>query len=304
MKVSELCSVIKKQINYPIYELISEVPDLARISVNIDAVMHYCTEINRECGQYDRIILGDNVVLADRNAMIQTDKVNDIIRFAKCGYKHFIFEITSEISLDQALELSQDIIYRLPLFEQCVDMDVVIRKLAGKKIMITRLAQLEFLKKSLFQSVSADYSVNCWNEPALLFLKNAGVTSVAIHPEMALSFAIRLMEKCNIKPIVMIVGRIPIGYTRACFRELGICNQKHKNFIKLTNINKGYDIEVHCTEPSNFKAVYREGTDVAIKSNEICEKRIIVSQLSGELKRAFDKVEIQNPNYIYRRNVQ
>ena len=69
----------------------------------------------------------------------------------------------------------------------------------------------------------------------------------------------------------------------------------------------GYDIEVHCTGPSNFKAVYREGTDVAIKSNEICEKRIIVSQLSGELKRAFsgfDKVEIQNPNYIYRRNVQ
>ena len=173
--------------------------------------------------------------------------------------------------------------------------------------MITRLAQLEFLKKNLFQSVSADYSVNCWNEPALLLLKRAGITSVAIHPEMDLSFAIRLMKKCGIKPIVMMVGRIPIGYTRACFRELGICDQKHKNPIRLTNINKGYDIEVHCTEPSNFKAVYRVGTDIAIKSNEICDKRIIVSQLSRELKSAFlgfEKIEIQSPNYVYRRNVQ
>ena len=307
MKVSELCEVIKKQIKYSIYELISEVPDLAQISVNIDAVMHYCTEINRECDQYDKIILADNVVLADRNAMIQTNKVDDIIRFAGCGYKRFIFEITSEISLDQACALSQDIIYRLPLFEQGIGMDMVIRKLSGKKIMITRLAQLEFLKKNLFQSASADYSVNCWNESALLLLKRAGITNVAIHPEMDLSFAIRLMKKCGIKPIVMMVGRIPIGYTRACFRELGICDRKHKNAIRLTNINKGYDIEVHCTEPSNFKAVYRVGTDIAIKSSEICEKRIVVSQLSRELKSAFlgfEKVEIQNPNYIYGRNVQ
>ena len=307
MTVSELCEIINKQIKYPIYELISEVPDLAQVSVNIDAVMHHCEEINRECGQYEGIILADNVVLVDRNDMIQTDKVDDIIRFAKRGYRRFIFEITSEMSLKQACALSRDIIYRLPLFEQGVDMDAIIRKLSGKKIMITQLAQLKFLKKNLFRSVSADYSVNCWNEPALLFLKNAGVTSVAIHPEMALSFAIRLMEKCGIKPIVMKIGRIPIGYTRACFRELGICDQKHKNSIRLTNINKGYNIEVHCTGPSNFKPVYRAGTDIAIKSNEVCDNRIIISQLSSELKSSFLKfepVEIQSPNYIYRRNVK
>ena len=307
MDVSELCKTIRKEINYPVYELISEVPDTAMISVNIDAVINYCKMINEDCGRYESPISTDNMVFADRNAFVQTDKVDDIVRFAKYGYKNFIFEITSDMLLEQALTLSQDIIFRLPLFEQGVNMDAIIRKLTRKRIMITKLSQLDFVNVNNFIDVSADYSVNCWNHRSLLLLKISGINSVAIHPEMDLSFAISLMKDCGVKPMAVVVGRIPIGYTRACFGELGICNHKHNEPIVFSNVNKGYDIEVCCTAPANFKAVYRTGTDIAIKSNETYLKQIIVSRLSETMKRAFlecENVKIENPNYIYRRNVR
>ena len=307
MTVSKLCEMLKTQIHYPIYELISEVPDTAQVNVDIDSVIKFCEVINEKCHKIDIPIKGNNVIRTDRTAFIQTDKIDDIVRFASHGYKHFIFDITSETSLDQACTLSQDIIFRLPMFEQGIDLETIACKLVGRKIMLTRISQLQFLRIYQFQNVSADYSMNCWNEQALMLLKHAGIANVAVHPEMALTTSISLMERCGITPIVMIAGNIPIGYTRACFGEIDICNHTCQGSLRMTNIDKSYDIEIQCTEPSGFKPVYRTGIDIAYMSEGMFEKRIVISRFSETLKNEFltkEEIVIENPNYLYRRNVK
>ena len=307
MTVSTLCKMLKNNIKYPIYELISEVPDTVQTNVDIDDVIKCCEFINEKCRQADILIQGNNIIRTDRTEFIQTDKVNDIVRFASHGYKHFIFDITSEISLDQVCALPQDIIFRFPMFDQEIDIEKIAYKLVGRKIMLTRISQLQFLHKYQFQEVSADYSMNCWNEPALMFLKNAGITAVAVHPEIALTTSLSIMEHCGITPIVMIAGNIPLGYTRACLGELGVCNHTCQECLRMTNIDKSYDIEIQCTEPSGFKPVYRTGIDIAYKSDGMFEKRIVISRFSEELKSEFltkEEIVIEIPNYLYRRDVK
>ena len=307
MTVSTLCEKLKTQIKYPIYELISEVPDTVQINVDIDNVIKLCEFINEKCRQSDIPIQCNNIIRTDRTTFIQTDKVSDILRFASHGYKHFIFDITSDTELDQVCALPQDIIFRFPMFDHGIDLEMIACKLVGKKIMLTRISQLQFLRIYQFQDVSADYSMNCWNEPALMFLKQAGINAVAIHPEMALNTSLSIMEHCGIMPIVMIAGNIPIGYTRACFGELGVCKHTCQGNLRMTNIDKNYDIEVKCTEPSGFKPVYRTGIDMSYTSVGTFEKRIVISRFSEELKSEFltrEEIVIESPNYLYRRNVK
>ena len=307
MKVSELCSTILHLLHYNVYELISEIPDLELINADMNAVFQICDKINQQCRAEYPVIQGQNRIKAEKSMLIQTDKVSDIIRFANHGYKKFIFEIGSQEELEKVLFLKQDIVFRLPMFYFHEKLETILKKLAGKKIMLTKNSQLLFLKKYTFSSVSADYSVNCWNKQALEFLKSYGVSATVVHPELELNATVNRIRESGLTPIVMIAGKIPLGFTRACFGELHICNHQCNSTIKMNNINKGYDICIACTNPSGFKSVYRDGIDVSFSSEGVFEKLLIISRFSEEMKQALlyqEYLALHQPNYLYRRNVK
>lgn len=308
IKAYELCSMMLKSLQYNVYELISEVPDLETVYADIDAVHNICVSINEQCRSEYHEVRGKNTIFADRSAfIIQTNKAADIIDFSNGGYENFIFEIESEEELEKVLPLTQSIVYKLPILDFKGTVDQAVRKLAGKNVMLTKISQLMLLKKYHFKNVTVDYSVNCWNEQSIALLKKYGASEVTIHPELELNYSIKTIEKNGLTPCVIIAGNIPLGFSRACFSELNICNHTCNETIRMKNISKGYEVFVDCSNDYGFRTLYRDGTDVAFSCEGTFKKRILISHFSEKLKNEFlknDVITINNPNYLYRRSVK
>ena len=308
IKVWELCNLLSGLLKYNVYELISEVPDLETVNVDIDAVNNICLSINEQCYKEYHEVQGKNVITVDKSAfIIQTNKVSDIIAFSDSGYKNFILEIDSEEELEKSFSLPYNITYRLPVIDFSGYTEKLIQKLTNKNIMITKISQLIFLEKYDFKNVMADYSVNCWNEISLILLKKYGVSDVTIHPELKMDYSIKMIEKNGLVPTVIISGKIPLGFSRACFSELNICNHKCNDSIRMKNISKDYEVLFDCSNDYGYRTLYRDGVDVAYSDEGNFKKRIIISNFTEELKNEFlknDLVKIDNPNFLYRRSVK
>lgn len=308
ISVNELCKHILDLIKYNVYELISEVPDAETVKVDIEEINAICNDINIKCNKKNKEVAAENNITIDRSTfIIQTNKAADIVDFSNCGYKNFIFEIESEKEFEKALSLTQDITFKLPVLDFSGKLNSLMKKLVDRKIMLTRSTQMVFLEKYKYKYISADYTINCWNEQSLKFLKNAGISAVAVHPELELNYSVESIKKCDLDPQIIIAGKIPIGFTRACFGELNICDHRCNNSIKMKNTDKNYELDIDCSGALGFRTVYRNGIDIAFSSHGKFKKRIIISKFSEELKNQFiknDHIEIKNPNYLYRRNVK
>jgi len=307
IEVKQLCGLLQKHIHKNIYELISEVPDVVMIQVDLDEILKVCNCINEECNQEYSIVVADNTLQADLSLIIQTDKVQDIIAFSDKGYNHFVFEINSEREFELALELTQDIVFQLPILDFNQQIENIVNRLENRKIMMTKSTQLSALEKHNFQMITADYTMNCWNEQSLIFLKKYGVKEITIHPELELDYSLNLIQKACLIPQVIIAGKIPIGFMRGCFRELNICDQKCNGNIEMRNINKGYDLEIDCNSYLEYRTVYCGGIDMTYSDKGEFKKRILISKISEELKMDIlnmGSVLVETPNYLYRRNVK
>lgn len=307
IEVKQLCELLQKHIHKNIYELISEVPDAVTIQVDPDEILKVCNYINEECNQEYSAVVADNTLKADSSLLIQTDKVQDIIEFSNKGYNHFVFEINSEREFELALELTQEIVFRLPILDFNQQLENIVNRLENRKIMMTKSTQLLILKKHNFQKVIADYTMNCWNEQSLIFLKKYGVKEITIHPELELGYSLDLIWKAGLVPQVIIAGKIPIGFMRGCFKELNICDQKCDGNIDMRNINKCYDLEIDCNSYLEYRTVYRGGIDMTYSDKGKFKKRILISKITEELKMDIlnmSSVFIEKPNYLYRRNVK
>lgn len=308
IKVHELCARILKLITNNVYELISEVPDMETIEADINEIDSICYAIDHQCSKEYKKISGDNSITVDRSeSIIQTNKAADIIDFSNCGFIKFVFEIESEKEFEKVLSLTQDITFRLPVLDFSGKMDSIMKRLVNRKIMLTRNTQLIFLEKYKYEYISAEHTVNCWNERSLRFLKKYGVADVAVHPELEMAYSVETIRSCDLFPLAVIAGNIPIGYTRACFGELNICNHKCSGSIKMENIDKGYELSIDCSNDFGFRTVYRNGTDIAFSSCGLFKKRIMISRFSEGLKNEFmknDHIKITDPNFLYRRNVK
>lgn len=299
--------MLQKHIHKKIYELISEVPDAVIIQVDLDEILKGCDYINKEYNQEYSTVVADNTLKADSSLIIQTDKVRDIITFSDKGYNHFIFEIHSEREFELVLELTQDIVFQLPILDFNRQLENIVKRLENRKIMMTKSTQLLALEKHNFQMVMADYTMNCWNEQSLLFLKKYGIKEITIHPELEIDYSLNLIQKAGFIPQVIIAGKIPIGFMRGCFRELNICDQKCNGNINMRNINKGYDLELDCNSYLEYRTVYRVGIDMTYSDKDEFKKRILISKITEELKTNIlnmRSVFIEMPNYLYRRNVK
>ena len=69
----------------------------------------------------------------------------------------------------------------------------------------------------------------------------------------------RLSAATGMAMIYIKYGRIPLGHTRACYGELGICSHEcGKAFVQLENVKKGYHVQLLCEEQLGYRTVLKD----------------------------------------------
>ena len=309
--VSELYEFMEDKISYNIYECVSEVPENEKIYVDFSAVVIIADAINQLCHDANQTFSDTETSrkIDALSAVIQTDNLNDIITFKNYGFRNFVFEISDISKLKKVLLFENDEInlyYRFPVLDFTDSLDKIAQMLIGKKVMITRLSQILFIEKNNYSVVSADYTVNAWNDVALDFLKENKIDQVTTHPELSLEYSINIIKNAGLTPSVIIYGRVPLGFTRACFKELNICHQSCKESIKMENVNKGYGIEIKCGNQFGFRTAYREGIDVVYSEIPNYGNRYLINSISDSKKNELLHLtsDIHKCNILYRRSVK
>jgi hypothetical protein len=177
---------------------------------------------------------------------------------------------------------NSNIIYKLPIVDFNNITNKVIEKLSdtNSSIMITKIAHLTSIKKKKFKSISADYTINLWNKETLALLVSNGINLVTLHPELSFKDSMKILENSKLDIQGIYFGRIPIGYTRACFKYLNICSKAcDSNYTELYNINKSYNVAIKCNSDLGVRAIYHKSNFISstpLNSNSV-SKRIILT---------------------------
>lgn len=269
--VSDIVSILNKNTSFKIAELTSNEPEFAEVYFNKGALMEIIDELNTV--DFTLKPIPRYLDLPNKDNLIRVDDVKAMRFLKREGFHNFIFNITSVSELEKAVleERENDhIIYRLPLLDFNHKMEDILSYLHSKDVMVSKLSQLLFKDSYGFASVFADYTLNVWNSETLSVLKNFGVSMFTAHPELSFDENIALSKKTGVSMSIIYIGKIPIGFTRACFGESGLCDKScgATNF-ELENVTKKYKLKILCNNdmgcrtiiPSIVSAAYGETQD-------------------------------------------
>ncbi|MDR0550794.1 MAG: U32 family peptidase [Spirochaetaceae bacterium] len=185
---------------------------------------------------------------------VETNKFSFIPFLINKGVKTIIFDFTSIDQLKKSLNYNLrnvTLFYKLPLLDFSNKTSDILFLLEGKNIMITRISQIAQIKKLKFNQTAADYSINVWNRYTSQYLKEQGIIIGTLHPE--LTDNPKHFFKNN---QIIVYGKIPLGYTRACFKETGLCKSSDcTGCFTVENIAKGYSIKIDCNNEFGFRKI-------------------------------------------------
>lgn len=249
-----------------LYELSASVPMNDDILLD-EAALDRCMErIAAECAPQMKNRTAVCGAPRLEQVLIQSDTINDVMKFYSRGYHRFIFEVKSEPELKKILEFETanhlDVLYKIPLLQYTEAIGNFLPLLAGRKVLVSRFSDIPAVKRENIKEIYADYSLNIWNQYAALAAADLGVKGIVAHPELEMEYTKRLSAAAEMPMLYIKYGRIPLGYTRACFGELGICGQEcGEALIQLENIEKGYRIQILCEDRLGYRAVLKSEID-------------------------------------------
>ena len=167
------------------------------------------------------------------------------------GIRSIIYNIVDYKDLVKTLEkydYDKRIIYKLPLFDwDSKGIDKYLQVLEGKKIMLTRWSHLDSIKNKSFSEIHCDYTLNCWNYNSIEELQKYKIDRLTGSPELSVKENVKLVKKSNVKLEVIFAGKIPLMYSRHCFRDVLMCNTKCMEHKYILDIDKGLEYDLHCT---------------------------------------------------------
>lgn len=146
------------------------------------------------------------------------------------------------------LEFTTDnkIVYKLPIFNfEDIDLSASYKKLKNQRVMFTHIGQLAAFKNISLAERLTEYTIPVWNSYTLQYLQKQGVNIFTASPELSSKQNTEILHGQNSNRIVY--GKLPLVYTRMCFRHLFGCSQCIDPQIKiLRNTDKNIDFEVKC----------------------------------------------------------
>ena len=267
-----LVGLLKNSLSFKLREVSSNVPEFFRVKVNRLAFMSAIQKLNDACEIVPRSQV-NRVVVPVAEDYIRLGELS-VMRYLKArGYRKFIFDVTSEEDLREVLSEDEFVVYRLPLLDFSGRQESVLAHLRNKVVMITRPMHLLYIEKYGFKKVFADYTLNIWNSKSLGILKNFGVEMLVAHPELALEESENIAQAFGIQTGVTYAGRIPLGYTRACFKEMNLCGRRcDRSFFELENVTKEYKLQIRCNERLGCRALVPSAIVVAAADKITCQK--------------------------------
>ena len=274
---------LKDSLIFKLFEIFSNAPEFSSVKINQSAFKDILRKLNDTCNVVSKPPR-DCFVVPTTEDYILLNSYSIMQYLKKIGYRNFIFDMTSVEDSEKIMSenfADDSIIYRLPLFDFADCQKNLLPRLRNKNVMITRLIHLLYKEKYSFKKMFADYTLNIWNSKALSVLKSFGVEMFVAHPELSLAESTSLVKNTNVSLAIVYAGRIPLGYTRACFKEMNLCdgNCRHSVF-KLENVTKGYTLQILCNGKLNCRTIFPSTVSIAAAAPNTCKKIYNFSQLN------------------------
>lgn len=159
-----------------------------------------------------------------------------------------VYNIATISNLPDAAKIgNKNTVYKLPMFNfENVDLYKYYAGFADKRVMFTHIGQLEAFKNIKLQERLTDYTIPVWNTKTLDYLKNNGVNKFTASPELCLEQNVKIFGDKN-NTMYISYGKLPLVYTRSCFKHLFGCSECSGNQKKiLKNTDKNIDFEIKC----------------------------------------------------------
>jgi collagenase-like PrtC family protease len=213
----------------------------------------------------------------DKNhCILETDRLRDICVFSQQGYHRFIFACSDLLEIEKAKTLCSpeiEVTYKLPILDFTQKLENILIALEGEAIMVTRLSHLYSIRDHFFKAILADYSLNLWNTPGTQWVQDHGVQHGTVHPE-AIGVHTRSLFPGE---QVIVVGKLPLAHTRACFQEIGLCpGSCTESIFDAQNVLKHYTIEVYCHKDLAYRTIRSADPIVMDTTDFVWEDRRVV----------------------------
>lgn len=308
--VHDIIEILNESVKNKIIEITSNIPEFSVIRFSKELLHRYIDKVNHLCESTFKSKTSVNKIFApNRTDLIQINSSKKLAFFREKGFQKFVYEITSKSDFLHVINTEDkgcSIAYKLPLLDYSNEIEKIIPLLNGKTVIISRFSHLLELAKINPVKIIADYTVNAWNKEALKVLKEYNCLDIIAHPELSMEYSLSVVKECNMRLFFYYLGRVPIGYTRACFGEIGMCSREcgHTSF-SLTNVTKKYDVMVWCTNELGYRILSTSYISVAIAN--ISNNRIYnFSYVNDDEISCVMNSAINNEisiNSIYERNV-
>lgn len=182
------------------------------------------------------------------NAWIEVDNIKHLnILTKEFPYKTFIYNINSIKNL-QSLEINtnHNIIYKLPMFNfDNIDLSGMYEKLQGSRVMFSHIGQIKSLDGIKLAERIADYTIPIWNKSTLKYIKSQKIDIFTASPELSFEQNESILN--DVARNYIMYGRLPLVYSRMCFKHLFNCKSCNFNQLKeINNLDKGLNFDVKC----------------------------------------------------------
>ena len=223
-----------------------------------------------------------------------TDIIDELIHDSFIKIIYDIETIDKLQNIDEVIKKYEGkIIYKLPLFNwKSENILPYLKKLQQKEIMFTRFTQIGITKDINYKKKYVDYTIYIWNKKTLEYLKENDIDEFTASPE--LSYEVNKKIFGNQKMQVIIGGKLPLVYTRNCFKHLFGCINCKKNRLnkkEIRNEDKELDFEIYCNSDYRYvlsnKPMLNDYSKV-ITSNNISFRYSTKGQTIEEIKKSIE----------------
>ena len=259
-------------IEIDLYKLIEQI-EKENDKINIYKIKYKRTnnrklKINRD--MYNKVI---NYILCDcknkkyskkkrnlnlKNIYLDTTDIKVIDEFINDSFVKIIYDIGTINNLKKIDEIikkyDSKIIYKLPLFNwNSENLLKYLKLLENKEVMFTRFTQIYLCRNLKFKKKYSDYTIYVWNMKTLEYLKENNVIEFTASPELSYFTNKKIFKDEKFQ--VILGGKLPLVYTRGCFKHLFSCVNCKKNQCNsknIKNIDKNLDFEILCNDDYRY----------------------------------------------------
>lgn len=176
---------------------------------------------------------------------IATPNIKLIDQIHNMGIREIVLEIDDFSKVTDEILAKDYLIFKIPyyFFDSEKEKNIA-SKLEGKKIMITRISQIDILKNP--KRIECDYTINVWNNEIVHILKEKNVDLLTLNIELDLKSNLSIQYD-GLDTELIVFGDIPLFSTRHCFNS-NFCLRSCGDVKVIKNIDKNLDIKLICGE--------------------------------------------------------